>query len=621
MICDKIMSAMKVNLADRLKALPAKPGVYLLQDAEGNVLYVGKAARLRHRLRSYFSSASKLPLKLQQMVARIADFEFLVTDSEQEALLLECTLIKKHRPRYNVRLKDDKSYPYLKINLNEEFPRVYPTRRWEKDGARYFGPFASAGSLYKTLDLLKQLFPFRSCSQSLPKAKARPCLEYHIHRCLGPCLGATNKEEYRQTIEQVILFLEGKQELIIQKLGRKMEEEAENLNFEKAALLRDQIKAVEKVMERQKIAAAEGEEDVIALAQGKAQAYAEVFFIRNGKLLGREHFILEGTQGETPKQIMTGFVSQFYNSAPYIPPLVLLQHPVDKMAAMEKWLKSKRGTKVSLRVPATEIEKELVEMVAENARQGWWQLQVKLLTEPETLEAALEELQQQLGLPRKPERIECYDISNIRGTSAVGSMVVFEKGRPKPAHYRRFRISSIDGINDYAMLQEVLQRRFRRNIAAEKDSSARDTWTILPDLVLIDGGKGQLNAALEVMKETGGTPIPLASIAKEEEEIFLPGVSSPLILPRNSAALYLLQRIRDEAHRFALGYHQKLHQKKSLTSALDTIPGIGAKRKKALLLRFGSLKGIKEASQEELASVPGMTRPLAAKIKEYLEVI
>lgn len=603
---------------ERLKALPAKPGAYLFHDAEGNVLYVGKAASLHHRVLSYFSPASKLSPKLQLMTARVADFEFFVTDSEQEALLLECTLIKKYRPRYNVRLKDDKSYPYLKISLNEDFPRVYPTRRWEKDGSRYFGPFASSSSLRQTLNLLKQLFPFRSCSQSLPQAKARPCLEYHIHRCVGPCLETTSKEDYRQTIEQVILFLEGKQELVIQRLHREMEEAAENLDFEKATLLRDQIKAVAKVMERQKIASAEGEEDIIALARGRNQAYAEVFFIRNGKLLGREHFILEGTQGETAKQIMTSFVSQFYSSAPYIPSLILLQHRVDRMKVMEKWLKCKKGARVSLRLPATEIERELVEMVAENARQSWEQLQVKLLAEPETLEAALNELQQQLGLPQKPERIECYDISNIGGTSAVGSMVVFERGLPKRAHYRRFRIKSVAGINDYAMLQEVLQRRFRRSSTTEKGSSAEETWTTLPNLVLIDGGKGQLSAALETMQELETPPISVASIAKKDEEIFSPGASPPLILPRNSAALYLLQRIRDEAHRFALGYHHQLHQKKSLASALDTIPGIGVKRKKALLQKFGSVAGIKQASVEELATAPGMTRSVSAKVKEFL---
>jgi excinuclease ABC subunit C len=601
-------------LKEQLKSLPTKPGVYLLKDAQGNVLYVGKALSLYHRVRSYFGSPLNLTPKLQKMVAKVAELEFFVTDSEQEAILLECSLIKKYHPRYNVRLKDDKSFPYLKISLNEDYPRVYPTRRLEKDGARYFGPFASASSVRHTLNLLKKLFPFRSCNRAITGKDSRPCLEYHIDRCRAPCLGKVSREEYREVIQQVLLFLEGKQEMVLRELRRRMEEAAENLEFEKAALFRDQIRAVEKVIERQKIAAPEGEQDVIAMARGEDRAYVAVFFIRNGNLLGREHFILEGTQDETPSRIITSFLQQFYNSAPYVPPLILLQYPPEEAESLEKWLGSRRGEPVALAVPREGMLKELVDLVAENARHEWEQFRVKLLAEPEALTTALAELQQWLRLPDRPRRVECYDISDIRGTSAVGSMVVFQNGLPQPSHYRRFQIKTVAGANDYAMLQEILRRRLKRASSSADDSS----WSNLPDLILIDGGKGQLNAALEVMQELGAEQLPVASIAKSEEEVFLPGESEPVLLPRHSPALYLLQRIRDEAHRFALSYHVKQRRKSSLASALDAVPGIGPRRKRALLRRFGSVSRIKEASLEELLTVPGMNRSAARKLKELL---
>ena len=600
------------QIEEQLNILAAKPGVYLFKDEAGNVLYVGKAANLHHRVRSYFTSFNNLSPKLQRMIARVSDFDFFLTDSEQEALLLECSLIKKHRPRYNVRLKDDKSYPYLKVSLSEDWPGVYITRRLGEDGARYFGPFASAGSVRKTLSLLKKLFPFRSCRKAITGKERRPCLDYYIHRCLGPCVGAVTKEEYGQVINQIILFLEGKQELIVRELRRKMDEAVEKLNFEKAALLRDQIRAVERVMERQKIAAPEGEMDVIAFARARDQAYVEVFSIRHGKLVGRENFIVEGTRDEEPVQIMTSFVPQFYNHAPYIPSQILLQCPIEEMELVQKWLGGKKGAEVRLIVPRRGIKKDLVDMVEENARQGLEHLRVKLLTEPDIIAAALKEIQKELGLPLPPKRVECYDISDIRGTSAVGSMVVFEAGLPKKSHYRRFKIKAVAGADDYAMIREVLRRRFRR--AEPKEGS----WAVIPDLVLIDGGKGHLNAALEVMHEQGVDSISCASIAKEKEEIFVPQSSEPILLPSHSPALYLLQRIRDEAHRFALGYFQRVHKKESFTSALDSIPGIGPKRKKTLLRKFGSLERIKEASVEELAAVKGMTRSVAEKVKEYL---
>lgn len=606
----------KRRFEEQLNALPAKPGVYLFRDASANVLYVGKGANLHNRVRSYFTAPRSLPPKLQRMVARVSDFEFFITDSEQEALILECNLIKRHRPRYNVRLKDDKTYPYLKINVNDDWARVYITRRVERDGSRYFGPYASAGSVRKTLDLVKKLFPFRSCRKAITGTDRRPCLEYDIHRCAGPCIGAVTEEEYKGVINQVIMFLEGKQERVVRELEQKMEEASQRLEFERAVILRDQIRAVERVTERQKISsAAMGDQDVIALAQSKDQAYVEVFFIRNGKLIERDHFILQGTQDEEPSQIMTSFLNQFYASATFIPPLILLQHPPDDRPILEGWLESRRGAKVTLQVPQRGEKKRLVEMVAENARQGLGQLVVKWLADPETTAAALEELGRELHLPRAPKRVECYDISDIRGTSAVGSMVVFQEGQPKPAHYRRFRIKMVEGADDYAMIQEVLRRRFKRAGGFKGEES---TWAIVPDLVLIDGGRGHLNAALDAMKEMEVDFIPVAALAKEHEELFRPEVSEAIVLPRTSPALYLVQRLRDEAHRFALGYHQRVRRTESMASALDNVPGIGPKRKRALLKRFGSVKAIKEADLDELAAVIGMTRSLAQRVKEYL---
>jgi excinuclease ABC subunit C len=600
-------------ITEQLRGLPTSPGVYLFKDAEGNILYVGKAANLRHRVSSYFGAGQKLTPKLQRMVSKVNDLDYFVTTSEQEALILELNLIKRHHPRYNVRLKDDKTFPYLKIDLSEDWPRVHITRRLEENGGRYFGPFASAKSVRQTLKLIKGIFPFRSCSKPITGTDTRPCLEYHIGNCLAPCIGVVSREEYAEVIKQVILFLEGKQERVAQELKSKMNQAAEALDFEKAARLRDQIQAVERVVEGQRIAATvKGEQDVIAFAGNKDQAYVQVFFIRSGKLIGRESFLLQGTRYEEPSQIMTSFIKQFYASSPHIPPLLLLQHPVEDMAMLQDWLQGKRGGRVKIQVPRRGNKRQLVNIVAENAQQGLEQLKIKQLASPIALSAALEEIKQELQLPRLPSRIEGYDISDIQGAAAVGSMVVFDKGKPKPAHYRRFRIKTVSGVDDYAMLQEVLRRRFKRA------GGASDTWAILPDLVLIDGGKGQLNAARAAMREMGAGSVPTASLAKENEEIFVPQKTEPIILPRSSPGLQLLQRLRDEAHRFALGYHQRVHKRETFASALDTIPGIGPRRKRALFRQFGSVKAIREASVEELAAAKSMTQSLAKKIKKYL---
>jgi len=602
-------------IAEQLKQLPTSPGVYLLRDATGNILYVGKAANLHHRVRSYFGAGQKLSPKLQRMVARVNELDFFITSSEQEALILECNLIKRHRPRYNVRLKDDKTFPYLKIDLNDDWPRVHITRRLEEDGGRYFGPFASAKSVRQTLKVIKGIFPFRSCSRAITGTDSRACLDYYIHHCLAPCIGVASKEEYAEVIKQVILFLEGKQEVVVRELESKMNKAAEALNFEQAAWLRDRIQAINRVIEGQRIATAvRGEQDVIALVGDKDQAYVQVFFIRGGKLIGRESFVLQGTRSEEPRQIMTSFIKQFYSSNPYIPPLLLLQYPVEDTTVIENWLQSKKGAKVHIQVPCRGGKRQLVKIVAENAQQGLEQLKIKQLAAPAALEAALAEIKRELHLPRLPSRMEGYDISNIRGTAAVGSMVVFEQGKPEPSHYRRFKIKTVSGVDDYAMLHEVLKRRFKRS----SDALATNSWAILPDLILVDGGKGQLNAALSAIGESGVKSVPTASLAKENEEIFIPRKTEPIILPRSSPGLQLLQRLRDEAHRFALGYYRKIHKRETFASVLDTIPGIGPRRKRALLKQFGSVQGIRKASEEELAAAKGMNQSLARRVKEYL---
>ena len=607
--------------------------MYLFKDASSRFLYVGKAAVLRHRLRSYFGRQEALAPKIRRMVQRATDFEFVVTQSDSEALILENTLIKRHRPPYNTRLRDDKTYPYIKIDLKEEYPLVTFTRRVLNDGARYFGPFASAGSVRRTLDLLKKLFPYRSCTKTITGTDLRPCLEYYINRCVAPCVGYANKEEYLRVIEQVLLFLEGKTEAVTRQLQARMEEAAGGLEFERAALLRDQVRAIQRVTEEQKVVSTHREDlDVIAMVQEKDEAWVEVFFIRQGKLIGRDHFTMVGTQDEAPGQVLAYFVKQFYDRASYVPPQILLQHPLDEKALIQGWLEEKRGARVYLQVPERGGKRRLVAMVAENASQGLKLNQTQRLAGQDALAAAMQDLQESLNLPRLPRRIECYDISNIRGTDAVGSMVVFEEGKSKPAHYRRFKIRTVGDIDDYAMMREVLRRRFGklaermaeelRHRAANGDSpdDGAEAWGVIPDLVLIDGGKGHLSTAHGVFLELGISTdaIPLASIAKEREELFVPQVAEPIILPRDAQGLYLVQRVRDEAHRFAITYHQKLRSKRAVRSGLDTVPGIGPKRKRLLIRQFGTLKAVKDASLEELAAVPGMTRGLAQKIKELV---
>jgi excinuclease ABC subunit C len=603
------------RLEQQLEALPARPGVYLFKDTGDNILYVGKAASLRHRVASYLSSSRDMAPKVLRMMAKAVDLDYYVTDSEQEAILLECILIKKHRPHYNVRLKDDKTYPYLKLTVNEDWPRAHLTRRVAKDGAKYYGPFASAGSVHTTIALLEKLFRLRSCRKAIVGDERRPCLEYHIDRCSGPCIGAVSLGEYREAVDEAVLFLEGRQDAVLEGLRARMARAAERLEYEKAALIRDQIKAVEAVVEKQKITSADGDMDAMAFVQEGDQAFALVFLVRQGGLVGRESFTLAGTRDEDPSRVMTSFVKQFYSSDVFIPRRILLQHPLEEMPVIQKWLEDKRGTKVELRVPSRGSGKKLVDMVADNARESLEQSRIRSVAEPDVLTAALEELQEVLSLPGLPQRIECYDISNIQGTSAVGSMVVFEGGLPRKSHYRRFQIKTVAGADDYAMIEEVLRRRFKR---ASTEDRGENAWAALPDLVLIDGGRGQLNAALRAMEEAGVGSIPSVSIAKEEEAVFLPQLADPLRLPRESPALRLLQRARDESHRFAVSYYRMVHRKRAFASSLDEIPGVGVKRKRALIKRFGSVAGMKRATVEELKSVEGMTEAVAKRVKDSL---
>ena len=613
------MPANTRRFSTRLAAVPLEPGVYLHRDAEGKVLYVGKSASLRDRLRSYFGSKKNLDPKSVELVSRIDDFEYIVTASEQEALLLENSLIKEHKPKYNIRLKDDKTYPYIKVDLAEDFPRIYVTRRTANDGARYFGPFASAGSVRKTLDLLKRLFPYRSCTKTITGNDSRPCLEYHIKRCVAPCTGYASRNDYSEVIAQVVMFLEGNTKEIVSDLKTTMLEESDNLEFERAGALRDRLKAIEKVYEGQNVVGLGREElDVIGAAYGGEEAWVEIFFIRQGKLIGRDHFTMSGTREEEGQEILARFIEQFYSSASHVPRKILVPESITDKEVVAGWLETKRKGPVEINVPQRGAKRRLIEMVTTNAAQGLEQLKLKWISDSTRMETAMSEVQEELNLPRSPKRIECYDVSHIQGTNTVASMSVFQDGKPLSSNYRRFKIKSHDGNDDFASMREVLSRRFKRLKNARDGGEENASFAAAPDLVLIDGGKGQLSSAVEVMLHLGLQDIQLASIAKREEEIFLPDAAEPVIMPKNSQGLFLLQRARDEAHRFAVTFHRNLRGKSSVKSALDLVPGIGPKRRKMLIRSFGSVKGIREASEDQLAAAPGMTAKVARQIKEHL---
>jgi excinuclease ABC subunit C len=602
----------------RLKSIPARPGCYLFKNAAGEVIYVGKAASLRARVRSYFSSPNQQSAKVRAMVANAEDIETIVTDSEIEALILENNLIKENHPKYNVQLRDDKQYPYICVTTTEPFPRVIKVRSTRKDGNTYFGPFADAGALNETLSVLKKLFPYRSCDLVIPAGTEpvldRPCLEFFIKRCTAPCVRNTTQEEYGAVISQVLLFLQGKHDEVVRQLSTQMEEAAEELDFERAARIRDQVGAIERVAQRQKITTTRAtDQDVVALAMDEGEASVEIFHVREGKVVGEENYLLESEEAE-PGEALGAFLQQYYERATHVPREILLSHDIGETDVLEEWLRMLREGAVAIHVPRIGEKRRLVEMVAENARERLEEHRLRWMNDQQKTTAALKELQDVLGLASLPNRIECYDISNIQGTNAVGSMVVFERGKPRNAEYRRFKIKTVEGSNDFAMMQEMLRRRFKRHETDSEDES----FGSLPDLIIIDGGKGQLHAAQEALTEVGRGDLTVVSLAKRLEEIFVPGRKESILLPRASQALYLVQRIRDEAHRFAVTYHRNVRQRSSVQSQIDQVPGIGASRRKALIKTFGSVHGIRAASAEEIAAVPGMNRKLAETVKEHL---
>jgi len=644
---------MNEKIQSVLNSLPHKPGIYLMKDVQGTILYVGKAISLYNRVRSYFQESTDLSPKNRSMVAKIDDIEFLVVKNEVEALVLESNYIKQYRPKYNVLLRDDKSYPYIKVSLTEDFPRVYRVRSFQRDGNRYFGPYTNSGAVDSTLDLLNKLFAFRTCRYDASawapprngeppsgwkqKLLPRPCTQYYIHRCIAPCVAYATREEYDAVIQQVILFLEGKHDEVVKTLQEQMQAAAENLNFEDAARIRDRIKAVERILEKQRIIHTEGQDDqdVIALASSEDETSALVFFFRNGKLIGREFFILQGTRDSSSGEVMSSFLQQFYESSPHVPAEIIVETEPDDKAVVQSWLKEKRGGAVAINAPKRGEKLRLVEMVKQNAQEVLEQQRIKWLTDSQKTQLALEELQEALNLAAPPQRIECYDISNTQGTNSVGAMVVFEAGRPKSSEYRRFKIKTVEGPNDFASHQEMLRRRFRRQtsndresdgpleekegenaIQIEQEAPLQHEWA-MPDLIIIDGGKGQLSAAMEVLQELH-IDIPTIGLAKENEEIFVPGSPDPIILPRSSQGLYMVQRIRDEAHRFGITYHRKLRSDRTFKSVLDEIPGIGPKRKQALMKHYGSVRAISAASIDDLATLNGMNRDAAEKVKEYI---
>jgi excinuclease ABC subunit C len=622
------------HLQETLKNLPTRPGCYLMHDLSDQVIYVGKAVNLRARVRSYFhANAMDMAIspKTARLVAEIDRIDYIITDSELEALILEANLIKKHRPRYNVRLKDDKRYPYIKVHWQDDYPKVTITRRMMRDGARYFGPFTSSAAVRTTLDTLRKVFPYLTCDREITGQDRRACLYYDIKLCNGPCIGAVSREEYRATIGGLARFLEGRAEAVVEDLEGRMHAAADALDFETAATIRDQLGAIAHIVQKQKIvSSAQADQDVIAFAREDGDACVQVFFIRGGKLLGREYFILDGAEDADEQAIMTSFVKQFYDEAAFVPPELVLPAQIEEALIIEQWLRQKRGTKVMLTVPRRGHKRALVRMAAENAAETLTGLRAHWQADRHKQERAMVELQEALDLPLPPARIECYDISTTQGSATVGSMVVFVHGVPRKSDYRRFNIRSSAGEpDDYASMREALTRRFRRwqearkGALSENDPGAKAkkqaAWALLPDLLLVDGGKGQLNVAVEVLKEFDlFGQLPVAGLAKQHEELFVPGRKDPIRLFRRSQGLFLVQRIRDEAHRFAITSHRSRRRKVGLASQLDGVPGIGPARRRALLKHFGSLEAIRAATVEEVAAVPGIPRDVAQAVKAFL---
>jgi excinuclease ABC subunit C len=610
----------------QLDTLPSKTGCYLMKDEGGKVIYVGKAVNLRSRVRSYFHSAAQLDPKTFHLAQHIANIEWIVVASELEALILEMNLIKKHRPHYNIRLKDDKRYPYVKVHWVDPFPKVTVTRQMDEDGSRYFGPYTSVWAVHKTLDVLRRIFPYLTCDRVITGQDERACLYYDIKLCTAPCIGKVDQVNYRQMIDDLCEFLNGRTESIVSRLSTEMAQASADLRFEKAAAIRDQLEAIEAIVERQRVVSPDyADSDVIAMARSDREACVQVFFIRNGKLIGREYFMMENTADTPDADVMAEFIKQYYDQAANVPPEVLLPHEVEEAQVIRQWLSQRRGDGgVEIKVPHSGPKEELIQMAAENAAETLAALQAQWKVDVHRQMEALTEIQTALKLPKAPGRIECYDISNTQGTAAVGSMVVFERGVANNKLYRRFNIKTVVGPDDFASMQEVLTRRFKRWQAADEGSPVPGkkpdaAFSKLPDLVIVDGGKGQLGRAEAVFKEFGLTDkVPLTALAKQSEELFLPGQERSILLPRSSQGLFLLQRIRDEAHRFAITAHRAKRSKSGIASQLDEIPGIGPKRRRALLKTFGSIDAMRQAGVEQLTAVPGVTAGLAEKIKAHL---
>lgn len=594
----------------RLGNLPGKSGVYLLKDSLGEVLYVGKARSLRNRVRSYFQKGAVAP-RIKMLQDQVADFEVFVTQNEVEAFILESNLIKKYQPKFNIRLKDDKTYPYIKVDLKDPFPSVQKTRMVKKDGARYFGPYTSVDAVNRTLKIILRLFPLRTCKRDLQEEKTykRPCLNYHIKRCLGPCVGSVTEEEYRELMEQVLLFLEGRQDHLIKKVEQSMHRAAEEQEYEKAAEYRDALQAMEKVRERQEVVW-EGEEDhdILGLAIAEDRACIQVFQVRHGRLLGREYFFLQGVEDQGEGEVITAFLQQYYAGGLQIPREILLPVLPHESDLLAQWLRQEGGRSVGLQVPQRGKKFRMVEMARENAQHQLKQEEIRQEELKKRGEKDLKALQNYLNIEDVPHRIEGFDISNLQGGEAVGSMVVFEHGQPRGEQYRRFKIKTVEGSNDVAMLQEVLERRLQR--MQEQPP---------PQLILIDGGKGQVNGVYAVLKAKGYDHIPILGLAKKEELLFRPHDTSPLRLDLRNPGLQLLQRVRDEAHRFALGYHRQLRLRSMTHSLLEEIPGIGPQKRQALLEHFGSLAALRQASVGQLCEVPGINSKTAGTIRDFLQ--
>ncbi|MDM8142919.1 excinuclease ABC subunit UvrC [Megamonas hypermegale] len=590
-------------IAEKLKLLPDRPGVYLMKNRRGQIIYVGKAIKLKNRVRQYFQSSRNHSAKTLALVSHIEDLETIITANELEALILECNLIKKHHPKYNIMLRDDKTYPYLKLTLNEDYPRLITTRRVVKDGSRYFGPYTSGTAMKETLNLLRRLFPLRTCKH----LGERPCLEYHIKRCPAPCAGFVDKETYKEMVRSVCWFLEGKTEEIETALTEKMQQLAQKLEFELAGKIRDQLAAIRQITEKQKILTDTGDMDAVGMASSPLGTCMQVFFVRNGKILGRNQFLLTGNEDDSGENCLSAFFKQYYNDAVFIPKEILLPIDIEETALLEKWLLETKKAKAKIIVPKRGVKKDIVQMANENAAKYLHDQESRLRDNQARSIGAVYDLQKYLNLAKPPLRMECFDISHIQGSETVASMVVFQDGKPDKESYRRFKINSTEGKpDDFMSMREVTMRRYGKATAEE-----------MPDLIIIDGGKGQLSSALEIIRGAGHMTVPVVGLAKQFEYIFTEYSPEPVILPRQSDALYLVQQIRDEAHRFAITYHRKLRTKRNKVSLLDNIAGVGAKRRKALFDRFENIGNIKNATVEELSAVPGISENIAKSIYNF----